>query len=206
MSQTSQFHEIKKDPVAKQRVDPKSDGLAVKRPITTEDRLILPFVPGACCTAGPGFREEDAVRVPAALAVRDVTEAEWQRFMERYRDDVQSKQWSTCAYVALIFSIVGIPFACYRHTVYQRALRDWLIAFNHDVLVPKGLFSKFQTNAVHSQHYNEEISWLAVALSPEEADQLMNEPVMWTPGCCEPRIRPDHVSSAACCCCAARVV
>jgi hypothetical protein len=105
-------------------------------------------------------------------------------------------------------SVLGLPWLCAREGSYHRALRRWVDELNAEVLEPRGLFAKFQTNAVHSKDYHEEISWLAVALSEEEAQALRAEPIFWTPACCADRIKPDPCACRAvtCCCCVQRVV
>jgi hypothetical protein len=80
-----------------QRNDPFGGGLAVKRPMPSDDRLILPFVPTMCCSAGPGL--DPGADVPPALLQRGVTPDDWQRFMQKLQEDVQSKQWSGCGQV-----------------------------------------------------------------------------------------------------------
>ena len=85
-----------------------------------------------------------------------------------------------------------------------------MCALAPQVLVPKGMLAKFQTNQ-HTQStgnssYSEEISWLAVALTPVEAEALRDEPIFWSPGCCTPNIEPHDCQCCFCCCCSPRVV
>ncbi len=95
---------------------------------------------------------------------------------------------------------------CWRQSLYHRALRSWVNDLNYEVLQPKGMYAKFQTNGVHSRYYNEEISWLAVAMTEEEAETLRNESVHWSPACCAPKIVPSPCACCCCCCFVRRVV
>lgn len=91
-----------------------------------------------------------------------------------------------------------------------KRLKLSMCALAPQVLVPKGMLAKFQTNQ-HTQStgnssYSEEISWLAVALTPVEAEALRDEPIFWSPGCCTPTIEPHDCQCCFCCCCSPRVV
>ena len=187
--------------------DPKNRGLALRRPISTATRIIINFWPQRCLSAGKGFSDDLVSGVPAAIAARGVSADDWKHYTGLLQSDVQSRQWGILWTVLAAMTGVGVPFVCIAQRRYHIALRRWIDHLNHEVLEPKGLFAKFQTNAVHSKNYNEEISWLAVALTEEEAESLRHEPTFWRPECCGPGILPDRCGeSCACCCCARRVV
>jgi hypothetical protein len=192
-----------------QRVDPKSAGFAVKRPMSTEDRLILAYSPIQVCgsATGSGFSREDVSEVPQQLASRGVTLAEWQPFIKRLERDVAPHQWSLCAWVCTMIWLVPLVCLCLSQAKYHTALRSWIDDLNARLLAPRGMFAKFQTAAIHTKDYHEEISWLAVSLTDEDAALLAAEPIFWSPACCKPEIAPDACAdSCACCCGVKRVV
>lgn len=194
---------------ALQREDPNAGGFAVKRPMSTEDRLVLAYDSTACCNAGPGLQGDALSHAPPALAARGVTDADWLRVaVERLRIDVQPRQTSLCLQVLVWSTLVCAPLLCWHQGRFQRAAAAWLDALNRELLAPRGMLAKFQTASVHIDKYHEEISWLAVALTPDEAEILSREPVFWSPGCCDSLIRPDSCACAAAtsCCCVPRVV
>jgi len=72
------------------------------------------------------------------------------------------------------------------------------------------MYGKFQTNQYTQSNgdssYSEEISWLAIALTEDEAEMLLAEPIFWTPACCAPYTVHHPCQWCFCCCCDARVV
>jgi len=194
--------------VEKQRADPNSDGFICKRPISTEDRLILIFEPTQCCgNVGNGFIDSDTKMVPTPLAQNGVTLIEWNEFIIRYQSHVKIHQTSLLCTVISIISLIGLPTLCWTQGRYHAALHVWLDDLNRKVLIPKHMYAKFQTNAYHTKDYHEEISWLAIALNEDESRKLENEPIFWGPGCCNDKIVPSCCpDSCATCCCVPRVL
>jgi hypothetical protein len=194
-------------PIQKQRADPFGGGFLAKRPVSTEDRLILQFYPGDACSTGKGFIDDDIRQVPKALAHRGVTEIEWREFTDKLQNRVQSNSNSIFCVIVSIISIVFIPYVCVVQGRYHKELRQWLDELNNKVLRPRRMYAKFQTNAIHTKDYHEENSWLAVALTYEECTILENEPIFWSPGCCNDKIEPSCCpDSCATCCCVPRVL
>lgn len=186
--------------VKRQRVDPFSGGLALRRPMSTDDRLILPFSPGACCGAGPGLDPEVIAAVPPALAARHVSHETWRQLMTSLEAMQQRDGQSVCAVVGLIMSLVGVPLLCWKQGRYHTSLREWVNAANTK-LAPLHVYLKFQQASIHADKYHEEIYWLACALGPEESDILREEPIFWSPGCCDGAIGPNPCACACCTCC-----
>lgn len=69
------------------------------------------------------------------------------------------------------------------------------------VLVPNGMFAKFQTNEIYVDYggpasYYENITWLAIALTEEESEILRQESAFWSPACCG-----NQIVASDCCTC-----
>jgi hypothetical protein len=184
----------------RQHDNPTNYGLFLHRPESTEERLILDFNLTACCSTGTGLNEDDCRTVPVLLAKRGVTVEEWKRFVDRLAE-IQSHQWSMTAYVLSIVLVLCTPILCCVQARYHKHMRVWLDDLNREVMMPRGMFAKFQTNSVHSDKYHESISWLAVALTEEESAILREEVIFWSPGCCDQTIRPACCACACCTCC-----
>ena len=78
---------------------------------------------------------------------------------------------------------------------YQRAVAEWLGRLNASLLAPRRMYAKVQTveetvsynDGTQDRSHTESLSWLAIALTDEEAHALQLEPVVWTPKCCSNR-------------------
>jgi hypothetical protein len=184
-----------------QRTDPSSFFIFTALPKGSEDRAIIRFVPtGGVCTAGTGFQGNDRVKPPAPLAARGVTEEEWRSFTLKLEQDVQSFNTGGLCLCLAWTVLVCAPVACYVQSRYNRALGAWVNQLNKQVLEPKGMYAKFQTVQVNSDKYHEEQSWLAVALSADDAEILKQEAVFWKPACCDSRhIVKDTCQCKSCC-------
>lgn len=194
-----------------QGVDPSRGGWVTHRPPTTPDRLIIDFEPALCCSRGPGIPGAHATELPLALAARGVPPYEWADAVQRLRTQVQPLSTSVCCGVTAAVSVVCLPALCWRERRYQAALGAWVDGLNAAVLQPRGMFAKLQTNSYHedtgpTSDYDEEISWLAVAMTPVEAAALAAEPVFWTPGWCTPAMTRHPCQGCFCCCGQRRVV
>lgn len=193
-------------------VDPSRGGWVAHRPVTTPERLIIDFEPAGCCSSGPGIPEDNATELPPALEAKGVTPYQWADAVQRLRREVQPLSTPICCGVAAVFSVVCLPWLCWQERRYQTAVGAWVDDLNAHVLQPRGMFAKFQTNSYYETNgngqggRNEEISWLAVALTPAEAEALKAEPVFWTPECCQPVMTRHPCPWCFCCGCQRRVV
>lgn len=172
------------------------------RPASTRTRLIVEFFPELCCSKGPGFDDEVRAKPPPELLERGVTQAQWDEAMRSLEADVQSKQVSGCAQVFIWITLILLPLLCFWQGQYNRAMRRWLDNLNTNVLLPRGMLAKFQTNRIDKL----EFSWLAIALTDAEVELLRREPVMWRPECCGTGITPNECECCCCCCGTRRVV
>ena len=98
-----------------------------------------------CCAVGPGLAP-DSRALPPQLAALGVRESDWFDLVELLDKDVQPKRWTDCLGWAVGSTLVGIPWLCSACAAYQSAARKWLDRLNANVLEPRGLFAKFQTN------------------------------------------------------------
>lgn len=198
-----------------QAIDANRGGYFAKRPQNTPTRLILNFDPARCTAVGTGLWESDR-QVHPALESRGVTQAEWDRYFDRMVNEVQSRQISICSCVTMSAFLLPLPYVCWQQNNYQSGVKRWVDDFNQQVLMPKGMFAKFQTCEVYIDNpgdntggQSEEISWLAVALTPEEVQRLKEEPIFWWPGCCNEGVLTKHPCGCwfcFCCCCVMRTV
>jgi hypothetical protein len=200
-----------------QAVDPARGGVFTKRPASTPNRLILNFDTSRCTQPGTGLWESDMTVVPPSLESRGVTQEQWDRYMAKLVQEVQSRQISITACVTLSLLMIPLPYVCFQQYRYQEAAQKWVDSLNEEVLVPRGMFAKFQTSEVYVDNnggkdgggYSEELSWLAIAVNPEEVQRLKDEPVFWTPDCCDTSVLVKHPCGCwicFCCCFSKRIV
>jgi hypothetical protein len=184
-----------------QATDASSGGVFLRRPVSTDTRLILTYRPALCCSSGAGLELPDGEKVPAPLLARGVTEVEWRQFLEGLEADVQPLNCSVCSQVLAWISICGLLCWCSRLNAHQLALGAWVKDLNSRVLEPRGMFAKFQTSQINANKYREEISWLAIAIGEAEVESLQQEPVFWKPACCtHDMVRDECATSCAACC------
>eukprot|EP00455_Lapot_gusevi_P044814 TRINITY_DN5654_c0_g1_i2.p1 TRINITY_DN5654_c0_g1~~TRINITY_DN5654_c0_g1_i2.p1 ORF type:complete len:228 (+),score=18.44 TRINITY_DN5654_c0_g1_i2:422-1105(+) len=209
-------------------------GWAIQRPASRPSRLILDFYPISWCGDGVGLTDHDRARVPPPLLQRGVTQEIWVEWVHKLQTSVQSRTPCCGVFGCLLSATFLFPLICWCHqnNRYQDALSLWLQQFNESVLMPRGMFAATQTAEydVHysdgnqSKHYHEEISWLAIATTPEEVEKLRTEPHIWrfyhgcpccVPCCPEGWCYPEdtiapqgecHQHTCCCCCSLPRMV
>jgi hypothetical protein len=153
-----------------------------------------------------------------ALPCLCYTEARYQRFLKKWVDDFNNQVGRLPTLMCVLvfvclrvngdlvgeFAVASVPTAKRKHTFAQP-----------QVLVPRGMFAKFQTNHISfsytsgngaSTTYSEDISWLAIALTEEESEILRQEVSFWEPACCSEEIEPHWCQWCFCCCCQRRIV
>ena len=189
-----------------------SKGLACKRPMSTPDRLIIPFYPMAgCCGSSCSGNGNTGIEIafetspPMELLDAGVDPEEWEQWMMRLDDEVQDDRMSMCTFTMLAMLILPIPYLCMETRNYNRRLGLWLEDFNDEFLSRYGLYATTQTAMYDADQYHEEISWLAIALTREEAEVLRSEPHIWATPCCGDEIKP-HWSCCQSCLCEPRMV
>lgn len=194
-----------------QQVNHLSSGWLTKRPISTEDRLILNFDGSLCCSLGHGLNA-DFETLPAVLAQRGVTPYQWGDFMQRLDKQVIPKHWNACVCISCALTGICLPLVCYKEYTFQEATSRWVDDLNSTVLQPNGMYAKFQTNYIYIHYgegssYTEEISWLAIAMTPAEVERLKKEPTFWSPACCnDNEMVPNGCEWCFCCCFSRRIV
>ena len=177
-------------------------GCFVHRPISTQNRLILPFTAYECCKGGPGLCGENR-RLPKELEKLGVRDDQWNYFMEKLDKEVQRNSPSLFfgRYSFWFFALIGLLFChCRAEYKYNRLIGKWLEEFNGQVLNSLGLYAKIQTNHGRIVEYTETISWLAFSLNEEETIKLKKEPVLWCKCCCSKTIKPSCIQKMEGCC------
>ncbi len=144
----------------------------LSRPKSSNTRIIIDFFPNSCCGDPMGLSDEDVNNVPPALV--GVEPAEWTKRMTQLRD-IAKGRLSTMTDIALCVLVIGIPFVLGKNYKSQKLIKKWMDDFNEQVLAPKGYYLKTQTSSVSIDDYHEEISWLAISLTPEDAGLLKKE-------------------------------
>ncbi|EGD82551.1 hypothetical protein PTSG_03203 [Salpingoeca rosetta] len=181
-----------------QETQAKRGGLIVRRPQSTPERLIFPFFKTRWCSTRNALAD-NMLQVPEELARHGVTQDDWQLWMDKLETNVQPKSTSMCSCIFGIAFLLPIPILVVRQRRYQRAVKQWLDGFNKEVFQPLGLYATTQTGVVQINRSREEISWLAVATTHDEADNLMQEPHMWYYNMVTGRL--DDISDSCCSCC-----
>jgi len=164
-------------------------GWRVHRPLSRPERIIIDFFPMDLCGPGIGFSEKDSATVPAALADHGITQAVWLDWVDKLKKQVLPNA-PCCGGCGCLLSCLLPCYWCAQNGSYQDLMRGWLVAFNQDVLIPKGLFASIQTavyddNNIGKYTHDEELSWLAIATNPQEIEALKQEVAIWRfhPGC-----------------------
>lgn len=208
----------------------------IQAPMSTPQREIVPLdvKPAKCCrccaaegaSADPGSwcKEPSGVvdsfvyKVPDAIAARGVQQEEWTQWMLRLRQIVQETTWSNgaAACYGAMAGLLLLPLCfmcCVVPNVRERHIRiaEFTAALNEQVLQPHGMFAKTQAARYNSSNGAVNriamISWMAVAMTPEEADALRLEEHLFQSGSCDPeKLGPRACKCYECCCCVVPVV
>ena len=156
------------------------NGPFVHRPLSSPNRLILPFIPYTCCHSGPGFLGKTSL--PSQLKELGIDESNWNIHIKILQEEIEPK--SPILFFQAIFSWISVYglFCClwYSQGKYHMKIRKWLEEFNEKVLGTQGLYAKFQTNETCGGLN----SWLAISLNIDDSRSLREEPVVWRPKCC----------------------
>ncbi|KAI9003920.1 hypothetical protein DFJ74DRAFT_713435 [Hyaloraphidium curvatum] len=169
------------EPLQVQEPDYSKGGWLVKTARGNPNRLILNFESDVWCGESKGLYDKS---LPAELASKRIT--------------------ITTGLICGIL-LLPLPWVCASEGSYHKKLGMWLQTLNEEVLEPKGCYAKLQTNnetiqTGPNQTYSESVSWMAIALTPQESEALRQEPIFWTPQCCSDRMEADCCMSGACCC------
>ena len=183
------------------QTDPSGAGWAVHRPISSATRLIIPYTAAKCCSGSLGL-EGESKKLPEELKALGVDEYQWDVYVKKLEEEVQPTAPSGCAQCSYWTCAITGLFCClwYTEGKHQGMIRKWLEEFNDNVLKNHNFYAKFQTNEIHTKDYHETISWLAIAMTAEEAMILREEPVLWMPKCCSTQIVPGCCPKICCWC------
>ena len=88
---------------------------------------------------------------------------------------------------------VTAPLVCLVHWRHQARLQRCLLRVNSAYLQPRGMLAQLQTTTDFRDRiaHEQSVSWLAIALTPDESAQLAAEPRRWCyseKGCANPNI------------------
>lgn len=185
-------------------------GLSMSRPSSTPSRLIIDVYPVKCmCCCGPeaGVQADVLTSVPDVLLKRGMDPATWMHWMRLLDDAIRHSRANMLAIIVACSLIIPIPFVVAGHNRRQRRIKRLVDAFNTQVLNRYGMYAKTQKGLLQVDKYHEEISWLAIALTPMESQQLAMEEHVWLYDPFRNSFHPnDGVCSCANSCCGTPVV
>jgi hypothetical protein len=157
----------------------------ISRPVSRDERVIIDFFPLGTCGDGHGFNEQDSMRVPGQLSARGLSHDVWLEWVGKLQTDVlpHGPACGQCGGFWCCLTVFGLPFWCSQWGTFQSRVRQWTDDLNQRVLSPLGMFAATQTAMYDEQHgnthYHEELSWLAVATTPDEITALKEEVHIW---------------------------
>lgn len=100
--------------------------------------------------------------------------------MDKYKTDVSSKAISLRSFFFLmcipIVSCIVLGVVGKRYT---KAQDQWVETLNKDILVPRGLYARIQTQAIDFPEDDDTVrhyTYLTIALTREEAERVRAEP------------------------------
>jgi hypothetical protein len=137
------------------------------------------------CADGTGFNERDSKQVPAWLAERGLTLEAWLQWVAKLHAEVlpHGPACGESGCMLCCLTLFGLPVWCMQYGRYQDRVRRWIEEFNSQVLQPLNMFAATQTavydDGQEKSHYHEELSWLAVATTSEEIEELRKEVHVW---------------------------
>jgi hypothetical protein len=157
-------------------------------PLSRPERVIVRFSPISDFSGGDGLFEDDSKQVPAWLAQRGLTQEVWQHWVSKLHSEVlpHGPLCGRCGYCLVTLFVPGCPFWFSKLGDYNDLLRHWTEEFNTLVLRPLNMFASMQSalfkyNRVeeYSKPFYKELSWLAIATTPEEVAELEKESHVW---------------------------
>jgi len=145
---------------------------------SSNSRLIIPYTMGgdACCTDFADTQLDSAL--PPPLAARGMTQQEWDGIVA----GSQAAQKSTvglCGGVLMLLTVILIPIYCLVVSNYHTHFDLWLQQLNSVHLQPRGMLARLQRATTGHGKYKHHRQWLAIALTPDESEQLAAEPASW---------------------------
>jgi hypothetical protein len=157
---------------------------SLHRPASTPTRLILDVHTTRCCCGDSKLAEvldpEVASTPPPELAKAGVRASEWREWMARFQQIVYSGSYAVFTHIFAWMTLLGGFYLLYRNNQMQQRLATFMRDLNTQVLEPRGLYAKTQKGIFHANNQHEEISWMAIALTREEAESLREEDhVFW---------------------------
>lgn len=151
----------------------------LRRPASTETRLIIDVHPSKCCCCGGhefAVLPDDVLDAPPPELVKlKIDGQRWCEWAHRFQREISSVSLSFCFQFFCLISFFGIPYAIYRNNKVQRTTARLILDLNNQLLKPRGLYAKTQKAVYHADKHHEEISWLAIALTESEALSLKQE-------------------------------
>jgi hypothetical protein len=175
----------------------------------SKNRVLVRYRHSGCCGSG-GLEASD--NVPLQLRQKGLTQEEWVHFVGEFEQQVPSTEPGVLCTVLSWAFLVPLFCYCQQKTSFNAAVRKWLQEFN-EVLVPKGMYAKFQTvmnrGGGDDENYNpeESVSWLVIATTHIECAKLKEEAVVWSHDCCDANVlKAERSFNQVYCCCGDDVV
>lgn len=147
-------------------------------PTSTANRVIIPLD-----RKTEGGKVDDNFKSLDVLAERGIDASLWSEWTKRMEAEVANggTPMGDCMTLALFFSIIGIPYCCYRimkDSSMDELRSDFMSKLNAEVLEPRQMFGKICESTYTSGGDNPKtytIWWMTIALNPEHVRALKME-------------------------------
>jgi hypothetical protein len=147
----------------------------LRRPASTESRLILDFFPESWC-GSPVVLDSDLLnQVPPVLEAKGIKREVWVEWMRKFKEIVERNHVSCGAGLAFILTVICLPWMYYRCIKEQLDMTRFLKEINQELFEPLGMYFKTQSSSIQIDDYHEDVFWIAIALTPEESMKLKEE-------------------------------
>ncbi|KAJ3336133.1 hypothetical protein HDU93_003594 [Gonapodya sp. JEL0774] len=159
--------------------DGSSAGACFPRPASTEGRLILDVFGSKFLGERQALAHAVIANPPREVAAKGVKRETWEEWMTKFQEIMKEDSLSVVTSVLAVVSVVGIAYWRHKLIHQQKALAKLQEEFNTQVMEPHGMYFTTATSVL-VRHYGEShvmyfVSWITIALTPDECDSLRAE-------------------------------
>ncbi|KAJ3296557.1 hypothetical protein HDU79_006394 [Rhizoclosmatium sp. JEL0117] len=95
--------------------------------------------------------------------------------MTEFKKVINDNIWSVLTYVLIEFTIIFLPLIAVIYGRLHREVAKFMAGFNEKLMVLYGMYAKTQKAVVQGGKNRYDYSWIAIALTAEEAEKLKGE-------------------------------